>query len=190
MRRTDPFRPAAVWTLLTGAAPWAARSALSAVVQDSAVVLMGGYASGYVNDVWTINLLCPMLSGLESEALAYVENAAPTAVTATLALTDADSANVASGAVAVSAGFESGLDALACVSAATIMATFSTSTGVCSLSGSAPLASYQTVFRSITYVSNTDDPTVISKTVSFLANDGALDSATATRTIAGTMRCV
>ena len=58
------------------------------------------------------------------------------------------------------------------------------------LTGSATVADYQTALRSITFSSASDNPTSfganLSRTISWTANDGALNSTAATSTVAVT----
>src|SRR4029077_15139338 len=52
------------------------------------------------------------------------------------------------------------------------------------LSGSATVANYQLALRSITYNDTSDNPSTLTRTVTFVANDGLTNSRTASRGIA------
>src|SRR6185436_3581823 len=56
--------------------------------------------------------VAPVLANIENEALDYTANQAATLITASLTVSDADSANLASGTVSITAGFVSGQDML------------------------------------------------------------------------------
>ena len=115
-------------------------------------------------------------------ALPYTENGT-TVLDAGITATDADSANLISAAVTMTTAYVNGQDTLAFVTQNGITATWTPTTGVLALSGSASVANYQTALRSITYNDNSDNPNTATRTVTFVVNDGALDSNTASRTI-------
>ena len=96
---------------------------------------------------------------------------------------DIDNANLSSATVSITAGFASGEDTLAVVNQNGISATYNAGTGVLSLSGSATVAQYQAALRSITYFNSSNNPSTATRTISFVVNDGALASNTATRNI-------
>ena len=79
-------------------------------------------------------------------------------------------------------------DTLAATTTGTsITATYSASTGVLSLTGSDTLAHYQQVLDSVSYSSSSQNPTNSgadpSRTISWVVNDGTLNSATQTTTV-------
>ena len=127
----------------------------------------------------------PVQSGIEGTTLSYTENAAPTAVTSTLVVSDVDNANMVSASVSFTAGFATGQDLLSATTAATnITANYNGATGVLTLSGSDTKANYQTVLRSVTYENTSENPSTTLRTLSFQVSDGALSSNVATRDIA------
>ncbi len=71
-----------------------------------------------------------------------------------------------------------------------ISGSYDSGTGVLTLTGSDTVANYQTALRSITFSSASDNPTSFgantSRTISWTANDGALNSTAATSTLAVT----
>ena len=83
----------------------------------------------------------------------------------------------------VSSNYVNGQDTLAFTNQAGITGVWTPATGVLALSGSATVAQYQAALRSITYVNTSDAPNTSTRTVSFVVNDGALASNTATRDI-------
>ncbi len=126
----------------------------------------------------------PVLGG-GGNALTYVENSAPVAIDAALTVSDIDSPNLAGATVTITAGFVDG-DLLTSAGQAGITSSYNAGTHVLTLSGSASLAAYQAVLRSVAFSSSSDDPTHggnVSRTVAFVINDGTQSSNTATSTI-------
>lgn len=102
----------------------------------------------------------------------YLENQPATTIDPGLTLTDADSANLVGGTVAITTNFASGQDTLAFANQGGISGSYNGTTGVLSLSGTASVATYQTALRSVTYVNSSDNPSTASRTVTFTVNDG------------------
>jgi FG-GAP-like repeat len=110
----------------------------------------------------------------------YTEGA-PVAVDPGIALSDVDSANLASATVKITGNYKSG-DVLLFTSQHGITGVFDAPTGTLTLSGSASVADYQTALDSIAF-STGHDPGSLTRTVTFTVNDGALDSAPVTRSV-------
>lgn len=119
--------------------------------------------------------------------LAYTENQAATAIDATITVADADHANLASASAQITGNYQNGQDLLACgAPCAGLSPTFVPATGTLTLSGSATLAVYQTALRGVTYFNNSENPSGLARTVTWLASDGIDTSAPVTSTIAVT----
>src|SRR5262249_10361091 len=119
--------------------------------------------------------------------LSYTENDAATPVAPALSITDPDNTNLASATVSITSGFVSGQDVLAATTVGTsIVASYNSSTGVLTLSGSDTLAHYQAVLQSVTYFNSSENPNTIPRTISFVVNDGTANSNTANRNISVT----
>ncbi|MFN6448022.1 MAG: FG-GAP-like repeat-containing protein [Nostoc sp. DedSLP05] len=116
-----------------------------------------------------------------STPLAYTENDAATAIDSGLTVTDADSTNLNSAIVSITSGFVAAEDILGFTAQNGISGSYSN--GVLTLTGSATVAQYQTALRSITYQNTSDNPSTTSRTISFIVNDGSLNSTTTTRNI-------
>ena len=116
-------------------------------------------------------------------ALAFTEGNSATVVDAGLTVTDADSPNLVSATVAITANFVTGEDVLGFTNQNGITGSFNATTGVLTLTGSATVANYQTALRSVTYANASTNPSTAARTVSVVANDGTANSNTATRTI-------
>jgi large repetitive protein len=115
--------------------------------------------------------------------LNYTEDQAPTAIDPAITVTDVDSANLASATVQITGNYVSGEDLLAFSNTATITGSFNAGTGTLTLTGSDTVANYQAALASVTYVNNSQNPSGLARTVTFIANDGAANSVAATDTI-------
>ena len=126
----------------------------------------------------------PVLADIETGGLGVTEGSAAMAITSTLTVADADSANLASATVVVSTGYQNGQDVLALPSPpAGITPSFDAASGTLTLTGSASVASYETALRGVTYENTSDSPSSVARTVTFQVNDGAVDSNVQTRDI-------
>jgi gliding motility-associated-like protein len=124
----------------------------------------------------------PVLANIEAAALAYSEGQVATAVTASITATDVDNANLSSATIQITAGFSSGQDVLAFAGLPGITGSFSGST--LTLSGVATVADYQAALQLVTYRnSNNNNPSALTRTVTFRVSDGALNSNTVSRNI-------
>ena len=103
------------------------------------------------------------------------------AVTLSPALTvsDADNATLASATVSIAGGFLAG-DTLGFTNQGGITGSYNAATGVLSLSGSATVAQYQAALKSVSFSSSNPNPTNFgtdtSRSISWVVNDGALNS--------------
>ena len=116
--------------------------------------------------------------------LVYTENQAATAIDTTITVADADHANLASASAQITANYQNGQDLLACgAPCAGLSPVFVPATGTLTLTGSATLAVYQTALRGVTYFNNSENPSGLARTVTWLASDGLATSAPVTSTI-------
>jgi VCBS repeat-containing protein len=154
----------------------------------------GGTANGGVNldatprtmtvDVTPVND-APVVTATGT-TLAYTENAAATAIDTGLTVSDVDSTNLNGATVTISANYANGEDALAFTNQLGITGSWNAATGVLTLTGATTVANYQTALRSVTYFNSSDAPGTLTRTVSFVVNDGAANSSAATRNISVT----
>ena len=114
--------------------------------------------------------------------LAYIENGTPF-LDDLVGLADGDSANFTSATVDMTTNYVNGQDTLAFTNQNGITGSWTASTGVMALSGTATVAQYQTALRSITYNNNSNWPNTSTRTVTFVVNDGTNTSNTASRNI-------
>ncbi|MEH2039776.1 DUF4114 domain-containing protein [Nostoc sp.] len=115
-------------------------------------------------------------------ALTYTENDSPTAIDFGITVSDVDSQNLSGATVKFTNGFVTTEDILAFTDPNNII-TGTYNNGVLTLTGTATVAQYQTALRSVTYENISDNPTTTTRTISFVLNDGSLDSSPATRNI-------
>lgn len=125
----------------------------------------------------------PVLAAVESSPLNYSENSGAVAVSATIAVQDVDDTHLNGAEVFISSHFVAGQDVLNFMNQNGISGTYSAANGILSLSGAATVAAYETALRSITYEIAGENPSSLSRTISFSVNDGDAASNVAARTI-------
>ena len=134
--------------------------------------------------------LTPPVLGNVAASAAYSAGGTATTLSSGTTVSDPESANLVSGTVSIASGFLTGDTLAATTSGTSITASYNAATGVLSLSGSDTLAHYQQVLDSVSYSSSSQNPTNSgadpSRTISWLVNDGTLNSATQTTTVSVT----
>ena len=116
-----------------------------------------------------------------SGSTTYSENSPGVAIANALTLSDVDSDTITSATVTI-ANFVAGQDELFFTSNYGISGEFNN--GVLTLTGTATIAQFQEVLRSVSYRNSSDNPSLTSRTIQFTVNEGNLNSNTATRTVA------
>jgi hypothetical protein len=117
-----------------------------------------------VNDV-------PVLAAIEPGALGYTEDDAATPVTSSLTVTDPDG-NITGAAITIAGNLAPAEDVLSFTNQLGISGTYSAGTGVLTLTGSASPADYQTALRAVRYSNTSQNPSTLTRTVSFQVQDG------------------
>lgn len=127
-----------------------------------------------VNDV-------PTLTGAGTP-LSYTENDPALVIDNSIAIADLDNQTLAGATVTIASGYTQG-DVLEATTQGGVTMAFNGS--VLTLSGTAPLATYQAILRTVTYQSTSDDPTETSasRSFSFVVNDGSGDSTPQSRAL-------
>ncbi|MCA6125559.1 cadherin domain-containing protein [Bradyrhizobium sp. WSM 1704] len=115
--------------------------------------------------------------------LSYTENQAATAIDPAITVSDLDSANLIGATVQITGNYANGQDILAFLNTANITGSFNAATGILTLTGTDTVANYQAALASVTYFNNSDNPSGLARTVTFIANDGAATSTPVTGTI-------
>nr|MDZ8007734.1 hypothetical protein [Nostoc sp. DedSLP05] len=123
------------------------------------------------------------IATVTKSALAYTTKNAATAIDSGIILSDVDSANLVSATVKIASGFVSSEDTLNFTNQNGISSSYTKSTGVLTLTGTATVADYQTALRSVTYSNSSDNPSSVSRTISFVVNDGVANSTAVTRNL-------
>lgn len=135
-------------------------------------------------DVTAPAKVSPVLANVETSALSYQAKGPAVAVTSTLTISDGGTATLSGATVSITAGFASGSDTLGFTAQNGITGTYDATTGVLTLSGSAPLASYQAALRSVTFTSADSSASPAARTVSFAVTDSnSQASNTVSRTV-------
>ena len=115
----------------------------------------------------------------------------PVIVDSGITVADIDSPALASATVGITGNFQGVQDVLAFtnINSATygnIAASYAAGTGVLTLTSSgatATVAQWQAALRAVTYTNSSDAPNTSTRTISFVVNDGSLDSIAGTRTV-------
>lgn len=114
----------------------------------------------------------------------------PIAINSSLTVADTDNATLASATVSITTGYQSGEDVLSFSNDGSAMGnitgSFNSTTGVETLQSSgntATLAQWQAALRAVKYVDNSDTPNTATRTISFIVNDGIVDSTAVTSKI-------
>jgi hypothetical protein len=126
----------------------------------------------------TINIIPvndpPVLTGGEITSI-FTEKGSPIAIAPDITPTDIDSSNLVKATAAIVGNFTMGEDYLGFVNQAGISGAYNSSTGVLTLLGSSSIANYQVVLRNVTFFDTSSNPSLSTRTISFIVNDG-LDS--------------
>ena len=132
----------------------------------------------------------PPVVNANAASLPYTTNTGAVAVDPGITLTDADSASMVGATVTIAApNYVSGEDTLSFVKQGTITGVWDFATGVLTLSGTATKAAYQAALRTVKYTDAGANPSLLDRTINFVANDGATNnnlSALAARSISMT----
>jgi hypothetical protein len=115
----------------------------------------------------------PVVANVEGTPLSYLENQAPTPISATLTVSDADSVNLVGATVQITGNYASSQDVLGFASTASITGSWTAGTGTLTLTGSDAVANYQSALRSVTYTNTSDTPSTLTRTLTIVVNDGA-----------------
>jgi hypothetical protein len=115
---------------------------------------------------------------------AFTEGGGAVVVDAGVTVTDVDSANLASATVTITNPQDGASEVLAATSCAGLTVTPGLNT--VSITGSQPLATYQTCLQSVSYNNSSTNPGTTARTVAFVANDGTTASSAANKSVSVT----
>ena len=159
-------------------------ASLQVVTSDQGATGTGGTLTD--NDTVDITVINPRPVVTATVAnLNYTENDSATVLDSLITVTDADS-NITGATISITTGYVIGEGALAVANQLGITGSWSSGTGVLTLSGTTTPANYQTVMRTITYVNSSENPATGNRNVNFVASDAVGASNTASRQVAVT----
>ena len=158
--------------------PWTVTfvTALTAgdIVSAKAKSTTGCQSGGVSSDATVtivVNNVPPIITGALS-GLIYSENDPPLLVEPNMLLTDTDNVDLDHATVSISGNFIPGEDILSFSTATVISGSFNPATGMIAFTGVAPLTSYRTLLRSISYSNTSENPSILTRTIRFSVHDG------------------
>ncbi|CAN1496974.1 Cadherin_repeat domain containing protein [Burkholderiaceae bacterium] len=118
----------------------------------------------------------------------YFENAKPAAINFGITVADQDNTTLTSAKVSITGGYVASEDVLSFTNDGSTMGNIAATQvgGVMTLTsagGTATQAQWQAALRAVTYSNTSDIPTAAARTISYVINDGALDSSALTSTV-------
>ena len=124
----------------------------------------------------------PSLSGISGTTLTYTEGSGAVDGSAAfnVSISDTDDTNMESANIAITNNYTLGEDELGFTNQLGISGSWNATSGILTLTGSAPLTDYETALEAVTYENLSADPVEITRTISFTVNDGASNSNTET----------
>ena len=126
----------------------------------------------------------PVLSNIEGSVLSYTEEDSPTDITSNITISDPDDTNIESATIQITSNYVILEDVLAFTNTPSITGSWNFVTGTLTLSGSTTLNNYRTALRNVSYENtNTEDPSTLTRTVTFRVYDGDDYSNTQARNI-------
>jgi 5-hydroxyisourate hydrolase-like protein (transthyretin family) len=110
----------------------------------------------------------------------YTEKESPQSIITTITITDADNVNMDSASVVISDNYKVDEDVLSFADQNGITGNWDAMTGTMKLTGSSTKANYETALKNVKYSNTSNNPDIATRTVSFVVNDGELNSNTGT----------
>jgi VCBS repeat-containing protein len=118
----------------------------------------------------------PILSGIDPSPLSFTEDDVAKYVSSTIIVTDDDNADLSSAVIEIEGNYYSTEDSLY-FTPQVGLSTAGSTPGKINVSGVATKADYQTFLQSIKYKNyNRNNPSTLTRTVSYIVNDGVLNS--------------
>lgn len=130
----------------------------------------------------TVNVASVVATNAAS-ALQYVEKDSATVIAPGLTVTDVDSPNLNGASIRITSNYVALQDKLVFVDTAKIKGSFDAASGTLTLAGLDTQANYQAALRTVQYLNTSNNPSALTRTVSFSVNDGLTNSNTSTRNI-------
>jgi len=124
----------------------------------------------------------PVITGAGG-TLGYTEGDGAVAIDILLTVSDPDDTNLQSATVEITGNYQNGEDVLDCATPGGLSESWSPSTGILTLAGDAPLATYETALESVTYQNTATHPRSYDRSVRWRVDDGTNNSAPVSSTI-------
>ena len=105
--------------------------------------------------------------------LSYTENDPPTAIHGTMTATDPDHTNASSATVQITGNYQNGQDVLSFVNNFGITGAWDAATGKLTLSGVTTVANYQSALQTVKYHNTSENPSSLTRTVTYTVKDPA-----------------
>ena len=115
--------------------------------------------------------------------LNYDENDPATAIDPSLSLVDTTDTDLEGATIQITGNYVNGEDILEFVDTSNITGSWNSGTGTLTLTGTDTVANYQAALQSVTYRNTSENPSELSRTVTYIADDGAISSDPATATV-------
>ena len=128
----------------------------------------------------------PVLSGIESSTLDYIEGDGKVSVTSNISVSDSDNTDLNTATVQITDNYIQGEDQLEFTNANGITSSWDVGSGTLTLTGSASVADYQSALGSVTYKNVSPVPNTSTRTVQFQVSDEEDASNTLSRDISVT----
>lgn len=155
------------------AAPLAIGDSITAQAKAIGQCNSGGASSGTSFTIVIQNI--PPIVSAPSTVASYLENDSPLLLVPALTLTDEDDTEL-DGATVTMSSFVASEDVLSVTLSGGITSSFDPTTGKLTLTGAASLAQYQNALRTLNYFNSSDNPSISSRTIEIVVNDGLDDS--------------
>jgi hypothetical protein len=164
------------------------------VAGGDSVSLQASYAGGTGNDFVLTAANMPPVATASGGTTAFTEGnnvtSTPVAIDGSFTVSDLDNTTLASATVSITGNFYGGEDLLAFANDGSTMgnvtASYNAATGVLTLTSAgatATLAQWQSALRSVTYTNGSELPNTATRTISYVVNDGTVDSAASTKLV-------
>lgn len=126
------------------------------------------------SDAFTTNIQftpAPALSGVDLSSVKYTENAPPTPVAASITITDSAFPTITGATIQITGNYQRGPDRLSFLNTGAVQWSWNEATGTLTLTGTASIASYKQMLRSVSFNNVSDNPSTLTRTVTFQVTD-------------------
>ena len=168
---------------LTYAAPSVAgTSTLTVTINDLGNTGLGGPLSATASVPISISAVQPVVS-LTKSSPSFTQGGSAAVLDAGLTVADPGNPKLASATVVIASGFAANQDVLTFTQVTGIIGGYNSVSVALTFTGSATLATYQTLLESVTYKDTSNDPSTTPRNISFVVNDGSTSSLPVFKTV-------